>query len=463
VVFAAFNQSYKIDRLSFSVWMQILQEVPRSVLWLLGQSDKAQSQLLQEAQAAGVSPQRLIFAPFVEPDQHLARLALADAMLDTLICNGHTTTSDALWMGVPVLTRQGAHFASRVSESLLQAVNMPELIGQDSDDMIRIAKKIGLDSQWRQHIREQLADNMAQAPLFDTLRFTRDFEKAIALMVERCHAGLAPDHLDVSAQPLAPSTHSHTHCPLCESTQMQAIGEVRLNSGARTWMRCSACSHLFVKDYWNELGLELMDQAVEPTTFLKDIVLEHDARRAHWAHHIERVITLTGGFDAPRIARTRWLDVGCADASLVLSARDYGFDAVGVELMRHKTDALSSLSVAGIDAGDWLQNDTYTDIDIVSLHNVLECLAFPLQALKHAHQTLRPSGLLIISLPDAGCSSWHLLEKTGSNPYWVEPEIQHQLNRVSLMAWLDKTGFDVVDISVASRFKAQIEVYARKR
>jgi 2-polyprenyl-3-methyl-5-hydroxy-6-metoxy-1,4-benzoquinol methylase len=182
-----------------------------------------------------------------------------------------------------------------------------------------------------------------------------------------------------------------------------------------------------------------------------------------WAQPIERVIHLTGGYDAQRLAQTRWLDVGCGDASLVMTAQDYGFDAMGIEIMTHKTQALSTLSISKMSTGDWLKQSASTPIDILSLHNVLECLAHPLQALKHAHRSLSTHGLLIVSMPDTGCSSWQLLEKTGSNPYWAEPELQHLFSRASLIDWLDKIGFQVVDISVTSRFKAQIEIYARKR
>src|SRR3984885_11072965 len=139
VIFGAFNQSYKIDCGSFEVWMRILHEVPDGVLWLLAQSEAARANLSRQAQRSGIDPARLIYAPFADPKEHLARLQLADAVLDALICNGHTTTSDALWAGVPVITARGRHFASRVSESLLNAMELPELIGSSPDEMVRIA------------------------------------------------------------------------------------------------------------------------------------------------------------------------------------------------------------------------------------------------------------------------------------------------------------------------------------
>lgn len=197
VVFCAFNQSYKIDRRSFRVWMRILHAVPGSVLWLLSQGPAAEQNLRLQAGTLGIAPERLLFAPFAAPHQHLARLQLADAALDALVCNGHTTTSDMLWAGIPVVSARGHHFASRVSESLLRAVGLPELVGQDEDDMVEIATRIGLDAGYRRDLRTRLAEHGRGSPLFDTRRFTRNFENAIAAMVAGSRSGAMPAILDL--------------------------------------------------------------------------------------------------------------------------------------------------------------------------------------------------------------------------------------------------------------------------
>jgi protein O-GlcNAc transferase len=197
VVYCAFNQSYKVDRDSFNVWMRVLKEVPHSVLWLLTQGEVAERNLRRHAELAGVHAQRLIFSGFAAPDQHIARLRLADAALDTLICNGHTTTSDTLWAGVPVITARGTHFASRVSESLLIAMNLPELVANDADEMVRIAALVGQDADFRRALRAKVEANIATVPLFDTERFTRNFEKAISMMVDASRSGEPIGHLDV--------------------------------------------------------------------------------------------------------------------------------------------------------------------------------------------------------------------------------------------------------------------------
>ena len=190
LVFAVFNQSYKIDSESFSTWMQILREVEGSVLWMLSQSDSAKTRLAQAALSQGVDPSRIVFAPFAMPHEHIERLRHADVVLDTLICNGHTTTADALWAGVPVVTKKGSHFASRVSESLLRAIEMPELVGLDTAHMIGIAKELGTQANHRFAIREKLQRNKRTSPLFDTEKFTLHFEQAIEKMVMRHRNGL---------------------------------------------------------------------------------------------------------------------------------------------------------------------------------------------------------------------------------------------------------------------------------
>lgn len=225
VVYCMFNQSYKIDRVSFGVWMRVLKEVPDSVLWLLHQDESSERNLRQSAREAGVAAERLIFSPFASPERHIARMQLADACLDTLICNGHTTTSDTLWAGVPVVTARGSHFCSRVSESLLRAMDLPELVGADGDDMVRIAARIGNDAVYRRQLREKVAVNRLSTALFDTERYTRNFERAIVMMVEAARAGQPPRMLDVPEAHLQampePAAHPRVQAPGSDSNAVQ--------------------------------------------------------------------------------------------------------------------------------------------------------------------------------------------------------------------------------------------------
>jgi predicted O-linked N-acetylglucosamine transferase (SPINDLY family) len=198
-VFCAFNNSFKITPDLFDVWMRLLQQVPGSVLWLLEGNAVATRNLRLETEKRGVSSDRLVFAPYMELAEHLARQRQADLFLDTFYCNAHTTASDALWAGLPVLTCLGDTFAGRVAASLLQAVGLPELITHSHADYESLALALATDPERLAAIRRRLALNRTTQPLFDTTRFTRHLEEAYAKMHERCQAGLARDHIVVEA------------------------------------------------------------------------------------------------------------------------------------------------------------------------------------------------------------------------------------------------------------------------
>lgn len=181
-VFCGFNQTFKILPEIFEVWMKLLREVPGSVLWLLQSSDLAAANLRREAQARGVARERLIFAPRLSLAEHLARQQQADLLLDTLPYNAHTTASDALWTGVPVVTCMGETFAARVAASLLHAVGLPELVTQTLDGYAALALKLAREPAILQEFKDKLIANRVTAPLFDTERFTRDLEAQYQIM-----------------------------------------------------------------------------------------------------------------------------------------------------------------------------------------------------------------------------------------------------------------------------------------
>lgn len=179
VVFCSFNQTVKLRHHVFLRWMEILKAVDGSVLWLLDMRPVVQQNLRAEAEKMGVDPSRIIFAPKKSASEHLKRLCYADIALDTSPCNGHTTTSDALWAGVPVVTFKGTSFASRVSESLLNAVGLAELVADDIDEFGRLAIDLAQDGVRQFRLRQHLIEARKTAPLFDTARFARDFEVAL--------------------------------------------------------------------------------------------------------------------------------------------------------------------------------------------------------------------------------------------------------------------------------------------
>jgi predicted O-linked N-acetylglucosamine transferase (SPINDLY family) len=175
-VFACFNSNYKITPDVFDVWVRILQSVEGSVLWLFEENKTAAINLRKEAQKRGLTPERLVFAPKMELSEHLARHKLADLFIDTLPCNAHTTASDALWAGLPVLTCMGVSFASRVAASLLNAIAMPELITSSLEEYEELAIALGKDTQRIQALKQKLENNKLTTPLFDSTLFTKNIE-----------------------------------------------------------------------------------------------------------------------------------------------------------------------------------------------------------------------------------------------------------------------------------------------
>jgi predicted O-linked N-acetylglucosamine transferase (SPINDLY family) len=176
LVLACLNHSYKLRRDEFATWMRALREQPDTVLWLLAGHARSQSNLRAEARRAGVDPSRLIFAPMVSQEEHIARLRCADLVLDTLPYGAHTTGVDALWAGVPTLTRRGATCAGRVGASLLLQAGLPDLIADSSDAYQgRLLELVTNPSALRGY-HEYLERTRDRNSLFDTEAFTRDWE-----------------------------------------------------------------------------------------------------------------------------------------------------------------------------------------------------------------------------------------------------------------------------------------------
>ncbi len=197
VVFCCFNNAYKITPEVFDGWMRILRRVEGSVLWLLEDSSEAVANLRREAAARGVDAGRLVFAPRLPLPEHLARHRCADLFLDTSPYGAHTTASDALWAGLPVLTCLGETFAGRVCASLLYNLDMPEMVTATREDYVQLAIELATYPEKRAAIKQKLADNRLTTPLFDTRLFTTHIEAAYAAMIERHERGLPPDHIVV--------------------------------------------------------------------------------------------------------------------------------------------------------------------------------------------------------------------------------------------------------------------------
>ena len=195
-VLCCFNNSYKITPAVFDAWMRILKAVDGSVLWLREDNTTSSKNLRKEAERRGISAERLVFAKRMESlSEHLARHRQADLFIDTLPYNAHTTASDALWAGLPVLTCMGESFASRVAASLLNAIHLPELITRTLEDYERLAIELARNPSKLAEIQRKLETNRLTTPLFDTGLFTKHLEAAYSQIHERHHADLPPDHI----------------------------------------------------------------------------------------------------------------------------------------------------------------------------------------------------------------------------------------------------------------------------
>jgi protein O-GlcNAc transferase len=200
-IFCCFNNNYKITPEIFDIWMSILTKVDGSVLWLVEDNPEASRNLRNEARRRNVVPERLLFASRVKLPEHLARHRLADLFLDTLPYNAHTTASDALWAGVPVLTCLGSTFPGRVAASLLKAIGLPELIARSLEDYESLAVRLAQKPEVLKGLRAKLTQNRLHCPLFDTKRLARHIEAAYRAMWERHQRGEPPVHFAVA--PLA--------------------------------------------------------------------------------------------------------------------------------------------------------------------------------------------------------------------------------------------------------------------
>ncbi len=199
-VYACFNKVYKIEPPVFHAWMRILARVPGSVLWLYAGKSAARANLARAAAALGIDPARLVFGETLPKPQHLARLAQADLFLDTFTVNAHTSASDALWAGLPVLTCPGDAFPARVAASLVAAAGLPQLACRSMEDYENTAVRLAHDPAELRSLREILAAG-ERLPLFDTPRFVRDLESAFGTMWQRYLAGEPPEAFAVGEQP----------------------------------------------------------------------------------------------------------------------------------------------------------------------------------------------------------------------------------------------------------------------
>ena len=193
-----FNTNYKIAPAEFDIWMRLLTRIEGSVLWLREANRWSKQNLRHEAEQRGIDPARLIFAGRIAHAEHLARYRLADLFVDTFHYNAHTTGSEALWAGLPVVTKQGQQFAARVGASLLQAMGLPGLITSTEAEYEALIYDLAMDPDRLQALRHHIRDHRQTSPLFDTKRYTRNFERGLTMAAELHQQGKPPEDLWVT-------------------------------------------------------------------------------------------------------------------------------------------------------------------------------------------------------------------------------------------------------------------------
>jgi predicted O-linked N-acetylglucosamine transferase (SPINDLY family) len=200
-VYASFNATRKISLPTIELWSNILKRTKNSVIWIMSGHARTKANILKRFTANGIAPSRVLFMPKIAYQFHVNRMQIADLGLDTFPINGHTTTSEQLWAGLPVLTVKGTNFASRVSESLLNAIGTPDLIAETNQAYEDMAVALCENPERIAAYKQTLVDNRFVKPLFDADRFRHHLESAYVTMVDRAKAGLDPDHFDVPALP----------------------------------------------------------------------------------------------------------------------------------------------------------------------------------------------------------------------------------------------------------------------
>ena len=190
--FFCFNNNFKISPKEYNIWMRIMKQIDNSVLWLLGANQWAEQNLKREAEARSVSSERIIFAQKVPLEEHLARHKHADLFIDTFNYNAHTTASDSLWAGLPVVTKQGKQFSARVAASLLHATGLGALVTETESEYENLIVSLAQDRTGLASIKQTLLETRKSCPLFDTVSYTRQFEAGLKKAYQYHRNGKAP-------------------------------------------------------------------------------------------------------------------------------------------------------------------------------------------------------------------------------------------------------------------------------
>lgn len=228
------------------------------------------------------------------------------------------------------------------------------------------------------------------------------------------------------------------------------------------WMKCQRCGHVHTRGYWTPAGLHQVFHKTHSNQVIGGNTIPQDVKRAQWLPVVKNAVRHIGGYAALLRENHYWCDVGCGDGALLMTAHDFGFCAIGLDARK---ETVAQIHKEGFQAYeiDFMQARFDKPLQVISMMDVLEHIAFPINALKKVYDILAPNGLLILSLPDASCSSWKIMDRKKQNPYWIEIEHHHNFTRSRLTQLLTDQGFEIVDFDIPNRYKAQMEIYAKKR
>jgi protein O-GlcNAc transferase len=468
-VFCSFNNSYKTNAATFDIWMRLLGKVPGSVLWMLTSNEMCRENLRREAAARGIDPNRLVFAGRMPVPEHLARHRLADLFLDSLPYNAHTTTSDALWAGLPVLTCIGETFAGRVAASLLTAMGVPEMITHSLEEYEQTALAFAEDRSRLAAIRQKIADLRNTSALFDSTRYTRNLERAFETMVDIMRSGEAPrpfavteDQAKAPAAPVVPLANPrvlYEQCPLCDHKDIPHHIEARITGHAlykpqlpptMKWRSCTDCGHVFAEGYFTPEACEVVFSSTHANQKAGN---DAEGQRRVSARMVERIARYAPGGD--------WLDIGVGNGSLLFTAAEWGYRAVGTDLRTENVETLRKIGFEAY-ACDIEEIEAVDRFSVVSMADVLEHVPFPRRSLTAVNRMMKRGGALFVSMPNMDTIVWRILDAAGTNPYWGEIEHYHNFTRERLVRLLEAHGFKFVEYNISERYRTCMEVIALK-
>lgn len=502
VVFCSFNRSFKLDKETVHLWMRILSRVPNSVLWQKADEANMKRVFLETAAQYGVAEDRIIFAGNTgSVSLHLARAGLADLGLDTLVYNGHTITADLLWAGVPVVTRHGTHFASRVSTSLLRAVGLPELAAPSVEAMEDMAVALALNPARLREIRQRLAENRGIMPLFDTERYTRHFETALTMMLDRAKEGLPADHIDVPALPprteaflpdgpprefdtlsgvpgkpyedMAPTqalqkTPYGIHygcCPACGGKKQYTGLPVYINNHPHWlpfmpeqvfWITCPYCGHAHTSAFWDDTT---KTQIKKQAAVVPDAALVASARTG-FGPVVRHLWQRMGGPTMPFHSPTLWLDVASDSGVWGLIASSLGFYVTSTDCPATVRQTLQDIGLSA-----WEENPIVCNLSdktsVISLNN-FENMPYPGLYLDWARERLEDDGALVFAYDEAQTPVANLVGMDEHSPLLTDPRRLHLFARKSLYSLLARHGFGVETVFTDPDSSLRLFVVAHK-